>query len=121
MNGLSSAARILLAGVFAGAGGAKLVFKKDHLRAPMPWVDDFSQSTVNLIGTLEILGAAGVVGPRTIGVLPELTSLAAAGLAMLMVGGFATHIRRGEFPRSTSNVVLFVLAVFVARDRVSWS
>jgi len=81
----------------------------------MSWVEGFSQG----IGALEILGATGVVGPRATGVLPWLTPLASAGLAMVMIGGFATHFRRGEFLRSTSNVVLFALAVFVAKDRVS--
>jgi hypothetical protein len=119
MNGLSWAARLLLAGVFSGAGGAKLAFPKDRLLASMSWVEGFSQGTVRLIGALEILGATGVVGPRATGVLPWLTPLASAGLAMVMIGGFATHFRRGEFLRSTSNVVLFALAVFVAKDRVS--
>jgi len=118
MNGLSRAARLLLAGVFSGAGGVKLGFPKDRLRASMPWVEGFSQGTVRLIGALEILGATGVVGPRATGVLPWLTALASAGLAMIMIGGFATHVRRGEFLRSTSDVVLFVLAVFVARGRM---
>jgi hypothetical protein len=80
----------------------------------MPWVDDFSQGTVRLIGALELLGAMGVVVPRATGVLPRLAPLAAGGLAMVMVGGFATHLRRREYLRSGSNVVLFALAASVA-------
>jgi hypothetical protein len=114
-NGVSGAARAVLAAVFAGAGAAKLTFRKDRLRAPMPWVDDFSQGTVRLIGALELLGAAGLVAPRRTGTLPRPAPLAAAGLAMVMVGGFATHVRRREYLRSGSNVVLFALAAFVAR------
>ena len=113
-NGTSGVARAVLATVFAGAGAAKLAFRKDRLRAPMPWVDDFSQGTVRLIGALELLGAMGVVVPRATGVLPRLAPLAAAGLVMVMVGGFATHLRRREYLRSGSNVVLFALAASVA-------
>jgi hypothetical protein len=70
---------------------------------------------VRLIGALELLGAAGLVAPRRTGTLPRPAPLAAAGLAMVMVGGFATHVRRREYLRSGSNVVLFALAAFVAR------
>jgi hypothetical protein len=101
-------------GPFAGAGGAKLVFPKDRLLAPMPWAENFSQGTVRLIGALELLGAAGLVLPRVTGVLPALSPLAAGGLAAVMVGGFATHVRRGEYARSVSNVLLFALAAHVA-------
>ena len=71
--------------------------------AEMPWVDDFSQGTVRLIGALEVLGAIGVIAPRATGVLPRIAHLAAAGLAMVRVGGFATHIGRGEYVRSGSS------------------
>lgn len=114
-NDASGVAPAVLAAVFAGAGAAKLAFRKDRLRAQMPWVDDFSQDAVRLIGALELLGAMGVVAPRATGVLPWLTPLAATGLAMVMVGGFATHVGRGEYVRSGSNVVLFALAASVAR------
>lgn len=111
----------LLAAVFAGAGTAKVAFPKDRLRKPMPWADDFSQFAVSLIGVLELLGVAGVVGPEAAGVLPALTPLAAAGLGMVMVGGFATHVRRAEFLRSAPNGVLLALAALVAYSRHSSS
>jgi hypothetical protein len=113
-NGALGSARAVLAAVFAGAGGAKLVFPKDRLLAPMPWAEDFSRGTVRLIGALELLGAAGLVLPRATSVLPALSPLAAGGLAAVMVGGFATHVRRGEYARSVSNVLLFALAAHVA-------
>lgn len=113
-NGGLGISRAVLAAVFFGAGAAKLALPKDRLRVPMPWVDDFGQGTVRLIGALELLGAAGVIAPGATGVLPRLAPLAAAGLAAVMVGGFATHLRRGEYLRSGSNVVLFALAASVA-------
>jgi hypothetical protein len=85
-NGVSEVTRAVLAAVFAGAVAAKLPFRKDRIRAPMPWVDDFSQGTVRLIGALELLAAMGVVAPRATGVFLRLAPLAAAGLAMVMVG-----------------------------------
>ena len=121
-DGVLRNAQGLLAAVFAGAGAAKVAVPKDDLRTPMPWVDDFSQSAVRLIGVLELLGAAGVVLPDAADLLPALTPLAAAGLGTVMVVGFATHVRRGEFVRSAPNVVLFALAALVAHGRYpsSW-
>jgi uncharacterized membrane protein YphA (DoxX/SURF4 family) len=107
-------AQIFLALVFAGAGGAKILIRKDRLRGPMPWVDDFRQPTVRLIGAAEVLGAIGLVAPAATGIVPVLTRVAAICLALVMVGGFVTHVRRREYDRSSSNVVLFAACVFVA-------
>jgi hypothetical protein len=104
----------LLALVFLGAGGAKLLRPRSALRANMAWVDDFSDAQVKGIGALEVAGAAGVILPPLLGVLPLLAPLAAAGLAIIQVGAAATHIRRGERPMVIGNAVLITLAVVVA-------
>jgi len=109
--------QIVLALVFFGAGVAKLTVDKSRLLHPMPWVTDYSQRGVWAIGGLEVLGAVGLVAPGVTGIAPALTVAAAAGLAVTMVGGFAVHVRRGEYARSTSNVMLFALAVFVVMGR----
>ncbi len=109
--------QIVLAASFVLGGAVKIALPKDNLRGGMPWVDDLSQRAVTGIGAIEILGGAGVVLPWATGVAEVLTPLAAVGLALVMVGGFATHIRRGEYGRSLSNVVLFIIAVLVAIGR----
>jgi VIT1/CCC1 family predicted Fe2+/Mn2+ transporter len=83
----------------------------------MPWVEDFSQPAVRLIGAAEVLGAIGVVLPALTGVLPWLTPLAALGLVLLMVGAALTHLRRKEYGNVAINAVLLVLAAFVAYGR----
>ncbi len=35
-----------------------------------------------------------------------------------MIGGFVVHVWRGEYARSSSNVLLFVLAAFVVVGRL---
>jgi hypothetical protein len=50
-------------------------------------------------------------------VAPVLTPLAASGLVVLMVGAAVTHARRGETPMIAVNVVLGLLAAFVAWGR----
>jgi hypothetical protein len=117
MNGWLWAGQIVLAVSFALAGLAKLAMPKDRLRPQMPWVDDLSRAAVRGIGAVEILGAAGLVLPWVTGIATVLTPLAAVGIALIMVGGFATHLRRREYGRSLSNVLFFVIAVLVAIGR----
>ncbi|WP_405486036.1 DoxX family protein [Nocardia sp. NBC_00511] len=109
--------QIVLASSFILGGIAKAVLPKDKLRGGMPWVDDMSDQAVRGIGAVEVLGGAGVVLPWATGIAPVLTPIAAVGLALVMVGGFITHARRGEYARSLSNVGLFVIAVLVAAGR----
>ncbi|MGA4837861.1 DoxX family protein [Streptomyces sp. G45] len=117
MNGWLWAGQVFLAVAFAGTGLWKLAVPKERLRTPMPWVDDLSQRAVHGIAALEVVGAVGVVLPWALDVAPVLTPLAAVGLALVMVGGFATHIRRHEYARSLSNVLFLVVAVLVAAGR----
>ena len=109
--------QVLLALAFLGAGATKLSQPKEKLLKNMAWVEDFSQRTVRLIGTLEVLGAIGVVLPALTGILPWLTPLAALGLVLLMIGAALTHLRRTEYGYIAMNVVLLVLVAFVAYGR----
>lgn len=104
----------LLSLVFLGAGAAKLLRPRSALRANMAWVDDFSDAQVKGIGALEVAGAAGVILPPLLGVVPLLAPVAAIGLAIVQVGAAATHLRRGERPMIIGNAVLLVLALVVA-------
>ena len=108
----------LLAAAFLGAGLMKVSRPKEKLAASgMKWTDDFAGRTVKLIGTLEILGAVGLILPGALGIAPVLVPVAAVGLALIMVGAAITHGRRGETQMIVGNVILFVLAVFVAWGR----
>jgi uncharacterized membrane protein YphA (DoxX/SURF4 family) len=115
-------AQVLLAVAFLGAGAAKLSQPKEKLAKNMAWVEDFSQPTVRLISTLEVVGATGLVLPALTGILPWLTPLAALGLALLMAGAVYTHLRRKEGPRKEGPAVvppavLLLLAALVAVGR----
>ncbi len=107
----------LLAVAFLGAGAMKLSQPKEKLAQNMGWVEDFSQPAVRLIGAVEVLGAIGLVLPALTGILPWLTPLAALGLVLTMVGAALTHLRRKEYGNIAVNVVLLVLAAFVAYGR----
>ncbi len=109
--------QILLALAFGMAGFMKLTQPKEKLGAQMPWVNDFSQGNVRIIGLLEVLAALGLILPALTGILPILTPLAAVGLVFVMIGAMITHLRRKENPMMGVNLVLLLLAAFVAYGR----
>lgn len=97
MNRAAWSLQIILALALGAAGTMKVITPQPQLVANgMGWAQDFSDTQVQLIGAAEVLGAIGLVVPMATGILPILTSTAAAGLALLMAGAVMTHLRRGE-------------------------
>jgi uncharacterized membrane protein YphA (DoxX/SURF4 family) len=109
----------LLAATFLTSGSLKLARSHAELATTpgMQWVEDFGPNHVRGIGTVEILGAVGLILPAALDVAPVLTPIAATGLALTMLGAAATHFRRGELQVLPVNAVLLALAVFVAIER----
>lgn len=88
--------------------------RKDRANPNLAWATDFTPHVVKAIGGMEVLGGIGVVLPHATGIAPVLSPLAAAGLAVLQAGAFGVHVRRNEWKSTMVNVILIVLAVFVA-------
>jgi uncharacterized membrane protein YphA (DoxX/SURF4 family) len=110
---------IVLAVVFAASGLMKQMVPKDKLvTAGQGWAQDFSPTSIRLIGLAEILGAIGLILPAALHIAPVLLPLAAAGLAMVMAGAAVVHARRKEVPMVAMNAVLLILAVIVAWGRL---
>ncbi len=107
----------ILADVFLAAGLMKLTQPREALKEKTPYVEDLTDGQVKAIGTVEVLGAIGVVLPAALKVAPILTPIAACGLALTMVVAAVTLIRRGETSHVPLNVFIFALAVFVAIER----
>lgn len=110
--------QVLLALAFGMAGFMKITQPREKLQTNMKWVEDFAPNTIKGIGTLEVLGAIGLILPFLTGILPVLTPLAAGGLILVMIGAIVTHVRRGESPMLIVNLVLLALAAFVAYGRL---
>jgi uncharacterized membrane protein YphA (DoxX/SURF4 family) len=108
----------LLGLLFLITGAMKIIRTKEQLAAQLGWVNDVSQPVIRLIGFVEILGAVGLILPSVTGILPWLTPLAAAGLALTMVGAALTNYRRKELPMVGLNTILLVLALLVGVGRL---
>ncbi len=92
----------ILAIFFIMVGALKLFSPIDGLVEQMPWVIDVPSALVRFIGLAEIAGGIGLVLPAVAKILPWLTPLAGAALALNMVFSIAFHVSRGEF----SNLIL---------------
>ncbi len=64
-----------------------------------------------------LLAVAGLILPGVTRILPFLTSIAAAGLMIVMVSSTAFHVFRGESESAITTAVLFVLVTIVAYTR----
>ena len=117
MNAMLWAAQALLAAGFASSGATKYARSRAQLHERYPWVEDFSDRTVKLIGTAELLGAIGLLLPPLLDIAPWLAALAAASLAAMMALAGLTHLRRNEPPGIAVTLALAAIAVFVAWGR----
>ena len=83
----------------------------------MQWSKTWSRPQLQALGTVEVLGAIGLILPRALNIAPVLTPLAAVGCAVVMIGAVATHIRMKDYKGTGMPIVLLALAVVVAAGR----
>lgn len=69
------------------------------------------------IGVAEVLAAIGLILPGLTRIQPWLTTLAAAGLMIVMASAALLHLWRGEISSVISAVALLALLTFVAYMR----
>lgn len=87
----------LAAAMFLAAGSMKLAKPKPALKeSGMAWVDDFSVSSIKLIGLAQVLGAIGLILPVAVGIASVLSPVAGIALAIIMIGAVFVHLRRKE-------------------------
>jgi hypothetical protein len=109
----------ILAAMMLMAGAMKLAKSQPELiESGQGWAGEFTPGTIKMIGTLEVLGAIGLILPSAFDSASWLVGPAAIGIAILMVGAAITHARRQEYSNVAVNVVLLVIAVFVAVERL---
>ncbi len=119
MNTVVWIAQGLLAVAMLGAGAMKLTQSKQQLMASgqMDWTEDFPEPQIKGIGALEVLAAIGLILPALLDIAPALVGVAAVGVALLMLGAAATHIRRKEPQMVVVNLVIAAIALFIAIER----
>ncbi|MFG2653489.1 DoxX family protein [Streptomyces sp. NPDC048436] len=95
----------LLALFYFYAGAMKVIRSRDQLRPIMAWVDRMPLPVVRALGTVEMLGATGLILPPLTGIAPSLAPAAAIGFVLLQIGAVAVHLT-SEDRRITLNLGL---------------
>ena len=109
----------LLAAVYLAAGVMKVARSREQMVASggFEWAKDMTDGAVKAIGAVEVLGALGLVLPQLTGIAPVLTPIAAVGLVIVQVFAMRVHLKLGETKSLPVNVILLLLAAFVAVGR----
>lgn len=111
-------AQIVLAAVYVMAGFMKLTQPIDALVASgMSYAGDYPELLTRFIGTMEVLGAIGIILPAATRIAPKLTPLAALGFSVIQILAIGLHTMRGEFQVLPVNLVLLALSLFVLWGR----
>lgn len=101
----------LLALLFLFAGGSKLILPIATLTAQSLMPGWF----IRFIGVAEVLGALGLILPGALRIRRGLTPLAAAGLAVIMLG--ATAVTASSGPAALFPFVVGLACAYVAYGR----
>jgi len=109
--------QFLLAIMFIMVGLMKLSKPIDQLSQSLPWVSQMPEVFVRFIGASELLGAIGLIMPALLRIKPILTPIAAVGLALVQLFAMIFHISRGETSVIGMNVILLLIAAFIAWGR----
>jgi putative oxidoreductase len=109
--------QIVLAFVFGMAGWMKATYPLDALAMYVPWSPHVPELLVRFIGTVEFLGAIGLILPSLTRIKPMLTPLAAALLSLTMIFAIGFHLARGETHAIVLPLMLGTMGLFVAWGR----
>lgn len=105
----------LLALFYGFAGINKITQPMEALAAMgMKYAIDYPKLLTRFVGTMEILGALGIILPALTRVMPRLTLLAALGFTAIQILAIGLHAMRGETGQTLPiNLVALALSLFV--------
>jgi len=83
----------------------------------MSWMYELSRGLHYFTGTAEILAGLGLIVPGLTRTRGWITPIAGVGIVLLMVGAIVWHAQREESQNIVLNLVLGILAGFIAYGR----
>ena len=95
----------------------KIALPIPELSAKWKWTGELPQQVVRMLGIVDLLGGIGIILPAILKIKPGLTPLAAVGVVLLMISATVFHISRGEASVIAFNIILMLLASFIAWGR----
>ena len=110
-------AQVVLALLFGFIGYMKVSQSLTELAGTMPWTMDVPGELVRFIGTMELLGALGLLLPALTRRETYLVPLAGLGLACITGLAVCFHLLRGEIPMAGVPAILTLVGAFIAWGR----
>jgi uncharacterized membrane protein YphA (DoxX/SURF4 family) len=105
--------QVLLGALFLFAGTMKFVMSVEEMTKQIALPGLF----LHFIGVVEILGGLGLILPGLLRIRTGLTTLAAAGLVIVMIGATVLAFMTGGVTDALLPLVAGLLSVFVAYGR----
>ena len=115
MNVILWILQILLGLLFLFAGVTKFIFSVEEMNAQAPVV--LPGLFLRFIGACEVLGALGLILPSLLRIKPQLTPLAALGLAMITAGATVTALMGPMKAAAAFPLIVCLLCLLVAYGR----
>jgi hypothetical protein len=109
----------LLALFYLYGGGVKVIQSREQLQPMMAWVDSTPMPAVRAIGTVEVLGAIGLILPPLTGIASGLAFAAAIGFVLLQIGAIRVHLSRGD-RQIGLNIALILTAAATVWLATTW-
>jgi uncharacterized membrane protein YphA (DoxX/SURF4 family) len=118
MNIILWVVQILLGAMMLLLGMMKTFLQVERLKK-FSWTMRSSKEFIRFVGISELLIGLGLILPQLTGILPLLTSLAAFSLCMIMILAIADHVKYKETNEIGKNIIIIVLAAFIAIGRLT--
>jgi putative oxidoreductase len=109
--------QVLLGCFFVMVGYSHALMPFDEIAREATWMNDVPRWLSLFIGYAEIAGGLGLIIPTATRIAPWLTSLAALGLATIMILAIPFHVLKGEASVTWIHALIAALAGFVAWGR----
>lgn len=107
--------QVLLALLFLFAGVTKFIFSVEEMNAQAPVV--LPGLFLHFIGVCEVLGGLGLILPSLLRIKPQLTPLAALGLAIITAGATVITLQAPVKTGALFPFIICLLCLFVAYGR----
>ncbi|MDA3930686.1 MAG: DoxX family protein [Prolixibacteraceae bacterium] len=111
-------AAIVVSLVFLVAGTVKLIKSYESVNDQTKWLSENSISYIRLISVAEIIGAILFILPSYFNFLPFLSTIAAFGLVVLMIGAPITHVKLGEHKEAALTTLLLIVILIITFVRI---
>jgi hypothetical protein len=120
MNTFITVIQVVLTLIFTVGGLLKLSLPYTRF-TKMPfqaWSNDFKPEHIRMVGVTELLIGLGMMATLFLPSLRVPVPLVAVGMALVMAGAMATHLRRAEYLNMLGNATWLSLSLIVAYSAV---